>query len=222
MLNAPSKHGFELITGRNLTITNAPTEITLPREAVVGMQYAWQKSFPKGKSQEQGGILVRRKDASYKWKAGKAGKSGAFRVNYEDASQHEVLLMTGHTHPYDKSEGGHTDISFSATDLANFVIGQEPAKVVQSGQSLFLVARTTTFDQLLKNLNITGKQKLYAKIKKTWYNAVRISQGNDFERIDAAILAVCDKYYFVYYKGKGNLLKKVDISTQNNKDMVKT
>lgn len=219
MPNAPNKRGFELITSRNLTITNAPAQITLPQEAVVGMQYAWHKSFPKGKSQEQGGILVRRRDRSYKWKAGKAGRSDAFRVNYEDVGRYEILLITGHTHPYDKSEGGHTDISFSATDLANLVIGKEPAKVVQSGQSLFLVAQTREFNHLLQNLSIKGKQKLHTEIKKTWYNAVRISQGNDFERIDAAILAVCHKYHFIYYKGKGNLLKKVDISNQNNKDI---
>jgi len=219
MLTAPNKRGFEQITSNNFNITSAQAEITLPQELVAGMQYAWHKSFPKGKSQEQGGILVRRKDGSYKWKAGKAGKSGAFRVNYEDVGRYEILLITGHTHPYDKSEGGHTDVSFSATDLANLVIGEEPAKVVQSGQSLFVVARTTKFNQLLKNLNIKGKQKLYAKIKKTWYNAVRTQRGNDFERIDAAILATCRKYHLVYYKGKGNLLKRVDISNQNNQDI---
>jgi len=218
MQTAQNDNGFLQITSHNLKEAKAPAKITLPKELVSGMQDAWDKSFPKGKSQEQGGILVRHKDGSYEWKAGKGRKSESFKINYEDIGKNETLVMTGHTHPYDKSEGGYTEVSFSAADLANLVVGKEPAKIVQSGQTLFVVARTTKFDGLLKNSDTKQKLRLYTRIKKMWYKVFNLSKGHGIDRIEVATRLICERYHLVYYKGKGNLLTKVDTSSQNDKD----
>lgn len=216
MQAAQNDSGFDQIISHNLNPTFAPTKITLPKELVEGLQNAWDNSFPNGKSQEQGGILVRHQDQSYEWKAGKGSESSSFRINYEDVNKDETLALTGHTHPYDDSEGGYTDVSFSGTDLANFVYGKEATKVVQSGKALFLVASAIQFNRRLKNLDAKGKRKLYTEINRTWLAIFSTHQGSDLECVEAAVKTTCRTYNFVYYKGQGNLLKKVDISDQND------
>lgn len=72
---------FERLASRS--ILDMPVEIRLPVELVSGMQIAWDNSFPRGQSQEQGGVLVRDNKDSYKWKAGKAGTSGSFIPNLD-------------------------------------------------------------------------------------------------------------------------------------------
>ena len=42
---------------------------------------------------------------------GKAGTSGAFTPNRASVKKNEKLVSIAHTHPYDKSEGGFTDVS---------------------------------------------------------------------------------------------------------------
>jgi hypothetical protein len=100
---------------------DAPESLTLPEELHEGMQTAWAQSFPQGKSQEQGGILVQGPSQKYQWKPGLPGTSGSFKPNYGDRNPDETLIATGHTHPYDKIEGKFTDISFSSQDLARFI-----------------------------------------------------------------------------------------------------
>lgn len=218
MPTAQNDGAFEQIISHHLKLADAPTEITLPKELVEGLQNAWDNSFPDGKSQEQGGILVRHQDHSYEWKTGKGTGSTSFRINYEDINKNETLALTGHTHPYDESEGAYTDVSFSGTDLANFVYGQESAKIVQSGKTLFLVAYTIRFNRLLKNLGAKRKQKLYTQMNRTWLAVFSTHQGTELECVEAAVKATCKRYRLLYYKGQGNLLKKVDISDQNDKD----
>lgn len=96
-------------------------------------------SFPGGKSQEQGGILVLTKDGKYVWRAGKGTGSGSFQVKLRRREEGRGLIASAHTHPYDESEGGHTGIAFSGGDLSNLVWQQERVKVVQSGTARFAV-----------------------------------------------------------------------------------
>ncbi|MGB0384551.1 MAG: hypothetical protein ACPGWR_06975 [Ardenticatenaceae bacterium] len=200
---------FEKIIIENLRKEDAPPEITLPKELVEGMAQSWGKSFPQGKSQEQGGILVRKKDGSYQWKAGQPGLSAVFVPNHNDVNKDDTLIAVGHTHPYDKNEGSHTNVSFSDIDLAFMVYEKHPLEIVQSGEALFVVARTENFNKKVASLDTTGKKILFYEIKITYRNVLKTSPGKWRENIDTATKTTCEKYDLVYYKGKHNQLTKV-------------
>jgi hypothetical protein len=203
-----SKTDFDKVAAGNLKKGDAPKKLTIPKEFAEGMKKAWGKSFPGGKSQEQGGILVKNKDGSYEWKAGKAGTSGTFSINYGDQDADEALVASAHTHPYDKSEGGYTDVSFSGADLANLVSLKENLKMVQSGDGIFVVSRTQEFDAMVKKRNKSEKQKLKSEMKKTWNDSFKGAKGKLQQRVEVAVKAVCSKYHLVYYKGKGGKVTK--------------
>jgi len=214
MKNMQNDESFERVASRS--IADMPVKITLPVELVSGMQNAWDNSFPRDQSQEQGGILVRHDDGSYKWKAGKPGRSGSFIPNFDDCEQNETLVAIGHTHPYDEKEGGYTDVSFSGRDLAMAVYHEQVVNIVQSGQTLFLVAPSAEFNKLVKNLDTKGKRSLFQKIERTWYQAFLTHQGQLPARADAATKATTATYHLVYYFGAGNSLNRT--SAQKNKD----
>jgi len=204
--------GFEKIIVEDVEITKAPGKIELPKELIKGMLQSWKKSLPKGKSLEQGGILVRKKDGLYEWKPGKPGTSGAFTPNYGDVEADEKLVAVGHTHPYSKSEGGHTGVSFSGGDLASIVYEKNPLNIVRSGKKVFVLARTAKFNKLVKGLGDRGKKNLHDKIEALWDKVFSAHTGNVKQAAHAATKAVCKKYHLVYYIGKGATLKKVDTS----------
>ncbi|BAZ32223.1 hypothetical protein NIES4074_47250 [Cylindrospermum sp. NIES-4074] len=199
---------FNQITGEKLNEADAPDKLKLPPQLIKGMQDGWDKSFPGGKSQEQGGIIVKDKEGNYQWKPGKSGTSGSFTPNYGDQGKDDTLIGVGHTHPYDASEGGMTDVSFSGDDLARLVYVEDRIAVVQSGQGQFVAARTEEFNTMLKGLDEAGKKKMFDEINKTWDDTFKSAKGKFQERVEAAVKAVCSKYHLVYYKGKdGNLTK---------------
>ncbi len=205
---------FDKITSGHLNEADAPDAIALPKELSEGMQSAWDGSLPEGKSQEQGGNLVRNKDGSYGWRKGKAGKSGMFKPDYGDVGKDQTLVGVGHTHPYDKSEGGHTNVSFSGGDISSIVYEKQtqPLNIVQSGETVFVLARTEEFEKLLVGLDAAGKRKLEQKIEKTWNDVYTTFKGKIPERAEAATRATCKAFHLVYYRGKGGSLTKVDVS----------
>lgn len=203
------RENFEKITRQVLKKEHAPIEITLPKELVEGMAECWQKSFPKGKSQEQGGILVRKKDGSYKWKAGKPGSSGAFTPNHGDADKDETLIAVGHTHPYDKSEESYTNMSFSGVDLAVMAVEKHSLEIVRSGEALFVVTRTEEFNKKVAGLDANGKKNLLYEIYQNHLALFNMHQGELPDRVHATAKAICDKYDLLYYKGKDDKVMKV-------------
>ncbi|MFE4105183.1 hypothetical protein [Almyronema epifaneia] len=199
---------FDTLASGNLKTEDLPEKFVIPESMKAGMLEAWKKSFPGGKSQEQGGILVKNKDGTYSWKAGAAGKSGSFSPNYGDVGADETLVASGHSHPYDKSEGGHTHVSFSGADLANLVTQDEHFKIVQAGEGQFVVSRTQEFNKKRSELDEQGKKNLKAEMKKLWNETFASAKGTFQERVEAAVKAVCSKYNLVYYKGSGGELNK--------------
>lgn len=205
---------FDKITAGHLAEADAPDKIGLPKELTEGMQSAWDDSFPGGKSQEQGGNLVREKDGSYGWRKGKPGTSGMFTPDYGDVGKDQTLVGVGHTHPYDKSEGGHTNVSFSGGDISSIVYEKQtqPLNIVQSGETQFVLSRTEEFEKLLVGLDADGKKKLADKIEKTWNDVYTSAPGKIPARAEAATRATCKAFHLVYYRGKGGSLTKVDVS----------
>ena len=202
---------FDDLASGEINTKNAPEKFTLPKEMQEGMTKAWEGSFPGGKSQEQGGILVKDDKGGYKWKAGKPldeGSSGAFLPNRVDLDKGETLVGTGHTHPYDKSEGGHTNVSFSGGDLANMIDYSENFKVVQSGKGQFAAAKTKEFTDKVKGLDDKGKEKMYGDMTKKYDDAFKKAKGTIAEKSAAAAKAVSDEYGLAYYEGSGGELAR--------------
>jgi len=181
----------------------------VPAELKAGLKDAWDASFPHGKSQEHGGILVRKADGTLEWRAGNAGTSGTFQINYGDLKSGETLVASAHTHPYDASEGGHRDVPFSGGDLANMVTGAESQKFVQSGDSVFRAAKTEEFEKLVKASN---PDTLKTEMKATFNTALGGATGSFQDRVEAGVKAVCEKYHLEYFKGTGDSLTRVDTS----------
>lgn len=210
--------GFEQVTtktdGKSVAEQDAPKHIVLPPALVQGMQKAWDGSIPMGKSQEQGGILVRNKDGSYEWKAGAAGESGSFDPNYDDKGKDQSLAVLGHTHPYDETEGGYTNVPFSGQDLARQVYSDEPVNVVQSGKGMFGTARTAEFDKMVAGLDEKAKRKMFQDMNKEWNDLFSSGKGELPGKADAATRAICHKYHLLYYKGEGDSLDLVDTAAK--------
>lgn len=206
---------FDDLAKGGMDTADAPDKIKLPEVMTKGMGEAWDKSFPGGQSQEQGGILVQNADGSYEWKAGTAksraeGGSGTFSPNRGDVGKGQTLVGTGHTHPYDESEGGMTNVPFSGTDLANMIYNPEKLKMVQSGEGQFVSARTSEFDKKIKDLDDKGKKKMYDDMKKD-FDAIMDDPKDKRpfeERNRDAAIAVSKKYGLLFYQGKGGELAR--------------
>ncbi len=102
-------------------------------------------SFPGGKSQEHGGILVTDADGNMQLRNAGAGldpKGGSWSPN-RTVEKGDTTLGLFHTHPYDKSEGGYSNVSFSGQDAA-LVANSSPETmtVVRSGDGLFVLKPT--------------------------------------------------------------------------------
>jgi hypothetical protein len=184
----------------------------LPPELVRGLGDAWAASFPRGTSKEQGGILVRKADGTTEWRAGTNSTSGSFNINYGDLKSGETLEATGHTHPYDPTEGNYTDVAFSDADLANLVTGAERMKFVRSGDMIFMAKKTATFDALVAGKDAAALATLRANMKTTWKDARTAATGTMQEKVIAAVKAVCNAYGLELYAGKGSSLAKVDVT----------
>ena len=96
--------GFEALTTGTVAKDDAAPVVQVPKIVVDAMAEAWSKSFPKGKSKEQGGILVRKKDGSVEWIKATKSASGWTELPEEKIPKGGAGLVAGHTHPYDKSE----------------------------------------------------------------------------------------------------------------------
>lgn len=196
--------------GSFVKLSDAPKTVEVPKVLNDGLADAWKDSFPKGRSQEQGGMLVQKSDGTLEFRRGAAGDSGSFSPNYGDLKDGETLIGLVHTHPYDATEGGHTNVSFSGADIANLVSRRDPIKMVQSGDGQFMVMRTQEFDARVNKLDDAGKQQLYDDMKAD-YRKVFNQDADKFtfaERNDRAAESVAKKYDLAYYTGKNGSLQR--------------
>ena len=187
--------------------------VTVWRQLTAGLGYAWADSFPGGTSQEQAGVLVQKADGTLAWRRVIDGVSGTLTggtASFDYAklvAPGEKLLAAAHTHPYDASEGGHKDVSFSGADLARMTSVPEPQHYMRAGDSLFMIAKTPEFEKLV---TITGEAKLNGEMNKTWNDTFTGATGTIQERAEAATKAVCHQYHLDYYKGTGETVSKVN------------
>lgn len=210
----PPKTNFDKVSEAGLKSADAPDSVKLPAAVDKSMQDGYKRSFPGGKSQEQGGIIVKDKDGKYVMRDAPAGDSGSMTPNYGDKKATDTLIGVGHTHPYDASEGGHKGVSFSGADLARLALVADRIAVVEAGGTQFLAARTAEFDKLLEGKNQAQKRALFNEINTHWDTKFAAGGAKGIVKAaEAATKSTCDKYHLIYYKGaSGGDLSKVDTS----------
>ncbi len=202
-----AEKAFEAVKA-GVSMKSMPKEVQLPGALDAGMQKAWSNSLPGGKSQEQGGITVEKKDGTYEFRDGKPGTAGSFSTNYGDVKPGEKVVAAAHTHPYDKTEGGFTDVSFSGTDLANSVNKPDVVRTVQSGNKQFAAVPSQEFKDRVAGLDTAGKTALHKEMTKAFDTALASATGDFPARVDAAVRAVANTYGLGYYAGTNGLLTR--------------
>jgi hypothetical protein len=172
------------------------------------LQGAWDRSLPDGKSQEQGAVLMADPASPAKWRAGGPGESGSWSPNYDDELPEERAIGTAHTHPYDASEGGLEDVTFSGQDLARFAVVPDRVQVVQSGSSRFVVSRSREFDKMLDGLDRAGRTRLFDQINKAWNDVFLSAKGSLQARAEKAVQATARRFHLLYYRGQAATLRR--------------
>ncbi len=105
----------------------------------------WSRSFPGGRSHEQGADIVSSEDGSLGVQnvGGRGSSSGTFSpsLTMTDPIDYGVVGVF-HTHPYDESEGGYTAVSLSGGDAAYIIDSNINFIIAQSGDAQFLFLKT--------------------------------------------------------------------------------
>lgn len=203
--------GFEKMVKGGTPAADASESMQLPQELRDAMAEAWKNSFPGGKSKEQGGILVKKSDGSLDWVKATKSTSGSTTMPWGAVPKGATPLVPGHTHPYDKSEGGHQGVTFSGGDLANLVTDPTSVKVVHAGDRYFVVSKTKEFEATVAAA--PDKAKLRNQIKQEWTTRYQAAKGGLPASALEATKAICKKYDLVLYEGKlDGKVEKVDVS----------
>jgi hypothetical protein len=164
------------------------------------MKDGYANSFPGGKSQENGGTLVQDKDGNVSVVNQGTGTIGTFSPD-RNVAPDQTIVGTYHTHPYDASEGNHTDVSFSDADIA-YAAQHKELIVVDGGDKQFMVVPTDQTPPLDR-----------AQMKKDWQDAFDASRGSGKSFSEAsrdAAAAVAKKNNMAYYEGSNGTLNRVD------------
>jgi len=181
---------------------DAPKEINLPSGMDKEFDGLWKKSFPKGKSQEFGGTLVKDKDGNLSMEKTGGGTSGTFSPD-RNVSKDKEIVGIFHTHPYDKSEGGHTDISLSGADAAYMINKGDSTIIAQSGDSQFMYLRT---DKTPKNVDSAKMDAAHNK-----RIGELVGKGKSFsEASQIAAKETAKANGLAYYEGKDGEFTRVE------------
>ena len=216
--------GFDALTTGTVSVADAAPVVQVPKIVVDAMAEAWKNSFPKGKSHEQGGILVRKKDGSVEWITATKSNQGMTELPEDKIPKGGAGLVAGHTHPYDESERkninptsttpeGLLGIGESAGDFATLVFQRSPVDIVHAGNVLFAVVKTKEFNDAVAAAK--DKKKFAEKIGNDWIALLKASKGTGSvqDRVRAAARGICRQYSLVMYQGAPDgLITKVDVS----------
>jgi hypothetical protein len=182
--------------------SNAPGKIQFSPEVQKVFETLRYRSFPGGKSKEQGGTIV----ADSKGKlsiqniGGEGGTSGSFspKVTLKDPSKYSVNGIF-HTHPYDKSEGSYTGVSLSGGDAGYLINSGQNIIAAQSGPKQFAYVRTDKTPASVDAVKLDNDQN--ARI------AELIGKGYTFPQASRTAAAETAKAYgLAYYEGSGGSL----------------
>jgi uncharacterized Zn-binding protein involved in type VI secretion len=178
----------------------APQTVTIPKDVNQSFDNLMQQSYPKGRSQEHGGMLVANSEGNITLVNQGGGKSGSFAPDRTlPAGCKEVGLF--HTHPYDATEHSYTGVSFSGADIAIAANRSEPS-YVQSGDTQFLMLPTQktpkgiNVDALNKSQNLRIRE--LTRTGKSFPEASRLAANE-----------TAKKYGMAYYEGSHGTLNRL-------------
>ena len=185
--------------------SNAPLTIRLSRANEALFQRERRLSFPGGRSKEHGGTIVA--DASGRLSVqnlgGLTSDSGSFSYNLivRDGARFTVV-GTFHTHPYDRTEGSYTGVSFSGPDIANFINRRLVISVVQSGPRLFALVSTARTPVSVDRATIAAAQESAMR--------ERMGEGRTFQQASrVAAESIAPIFGLAYYQGIHGMLTRV-------------
>lgn len=180
----------------------APARIKFAPEVQKVFETLRYRSFPGGKSKEQGGTIVA--DAKGKLSVqnlgGEGSTSGSFtpKLTLKDPSKFSVRGIF-HTHPYDKSEGSYTGVSLSGGDAAYLINSGQNIIVAQSGPKQFAYVRTDKTPASVDAAKLNSDQNRRI--------AELIDKGYTFPQASRTAAAETAKAYgLAYYEGSGGSL----------------
>jgi hypothetical protein len=180
----------------------APAKIQFAPEVQKVFETLRHRSFPGGKSKEQGGTIVA--DAKGRLSiqniGGEGSTSGSFtpKLTLKDPSKYSAVGVF-HTHPYDKSEGSYTGVSLSGADAGTFINSGLKIDVAQSGAKQFVFVRTDKTPASVDAAKLDTDQN--ARI------AELIDKGYTFPQASRMAAAETAKAYdLAYYEGSGGTL----------------
>ncbi|NUQ74134.1 MAG: PAAR domain-containing protein [Polyangiaceae bacterium] len=179
-----------------------PEEIIISPELCKQFNELWGKSFPGGKSQEFGGTLVKDQAGNVSMINTGGGNSGSFSPDLNVPAGYEVLGAF-HTHPYDATEGGHTNVSLSGGDAGYMINNGHPLIIAQSGEGQYAYFKT---DKTPTNVD-------YSKLNADQNARVSalMGEGKSFDEASRiAAKETADTYGLSYYEGKDCKLKRAN------------
>lgn len=147
---------------------------------------------------EHGAALVEA-DGRLSVAAARPGSDAAFPLKNEEMRE-EGFAGYVHTHPY---ESGTTGVAFSATDLRVTINWKMKMCIVQSGEDIFMVARTAeTVEHLavdeLSDAKFDKQVSLYELQGRSWQGAI-LETNRD----------LCGEYGLVFYQGRLRQLRRL-------------
>lgn len=195
---------------------HAPSEIRLPASVVSAIERAWQDSLAQNPEHEEGGNLVQTYGGDYKVRRAKGYKDDEFEPDPMDLGWSETMVGSVHTHPYrdehakDPKKMPTEYGTVSAPDLDSIVNRDGPLFVVRSGPFTYVIAKSKQFNKLVEQHDNAGTlSELVAEMEQLSNRIFEATKGNMSDRLEQAIIAVCQAYHLVYYEGKGSDLKRV-------------
>lgn len=162
-------------------------------------------SFPGGISQEHGGAIVADRQGALGLQniGGSGGSSEAF-VHNLNLKNPESFSVAGsfHTHPYGRTEGQYTGVSFSGADVAVLINQRLTISVVQSGPRTFALVRTS------QSPNAVDYNQLRVALKRETDQLEQ--QGRTFQQASRIVAErAASRYGLAYYQGSKGILTRV-------------
>lgn len=187
----------------------APSSVRLPDAVVKGVQKAWEKSAKDGN--EYGGNIVRTYGGAYEMKhGGQHSDDDEWMPNEKDTGFGGDMLGFVHTHPYHQE--GYEFGTFSDADVANLCDYDTRLSIVRSGRYTFMLVKTKEFDEKMHRevesekdpgRLVEKRERFKADMMRCWNAASNAHEGSFPDKLEAGVLAVCEKYHLVYYAGEG-------------------
>ena len=205
--NQPDRDpGFAQVASGSIREGHSPSKVILPQAVADGLDGAWQDSFVDGQPLEQGGNIVRNYDGTYAVRRGDATDRTTFEADYHDVGWTQELVGVMHTHPNVRGEAN----SFSEPDFTSMLAESQPINLLRSEDTTYMVARTREFDAMAAHYEADERlDELEDEIYDCFDNVYGRTEGTHAEKLEAAVLAVCQRFHLVYYRGEGRELSRV-------------